>query len=250
MSLLPQILDLGDSAVTVEYGRSIDPGVHRQVMGLNAAVAKALMDGALEGVVETVPTIRSLTIHYDVLRLRRAELLAQLEPIIAAAGEAQVSGRRWRLPVCYEGDCAPDLQAVAERTGLSSATIVELHSSAEYTVFMLGFMPGFGFMGGLSERLVVPRLTTPRTRVPARSVAITGQTCAIYPAESPGGWRLIGRTPIEMFEAHHGESPCLLAPGDAVRFTPVSRAEFDTVRAQVERGIYSRERLLAEDAAP
>ncbi len=247
MSAEPRILDLGDSAISVEFGQIVDPAVHRRVMGLNAAIVNALDDGRLVGVIETVPTIRSLTIHYDPLRRRRADLLEQLQPLIAEAGELQISGKKWRIPVCYENDCAPDLQAVSEQTGLPPATVVERHSSAAYTVFMLGFMPGFGFLGGLPASLALPRLTNPRTRVPARSVAMTGQMCAIYPAESPGGWRLIGRTPIEMFDPHHGDSPCLLAPGDAVRFVPVTRVEFDALRAEVEAGAFSRERLVAED---
>ena len=249
MSIEPRILNLGDSAVTIEYGHVVDAKLHRRVMGLNTAVSAALAQGTLSGVTETVPTIRSLTIYFDSPRVRRADILAQLEPLIEAAGEAQLSGRRWRLPVCYEDDCAPDIQAVSERTGLSRTRVAELHGSARYTVFMLGFMPGFGFLGGLPEDLAMPRLTSPRTRVPARSVAITGQLCAIYPAESPGGWRLIGRTPIEMFEAHQGDSPCLLAPGDTVQFTPVPRAEFDALRAEVKSGAFARERLIAADGA-
>ena len=250
MSEEPRILDLGDSAITVEYGRSLDPAIHRRVMGLNAAVSVAREEGRLVGVIETVPTIRSLTIHYDALQIRRVELLRQLRPVIADSGEAEVSGRRWQLPVCYEDAFAPDLQTVSELTGLSPAGIVDLHGSAEYTVYMLGFMPGFGFLGGLPERLAVPRLSTPRTRVPARSVAITGRTCAIYPTVSPGGWRLIGRTPIEMFELQHPDSPCLLAPGDVVRFAPVSASVFNDLRTKVEAGAVSREQLLAADGGP
>ena len=159
-----------------------------------------------------------------------------------------LDGRHWRLPVCYEGEAAPDLAEVAATLGVDEAEVVALHSGTEYLVYMLGFLPGFPFMGDLPERLRLPRRSQPRVRVPAGSVAIATGLTAIYPWESPGGWHLLGRCPVPLFDARRA-SPSLLAAGDKVRFTPVSADECRALEAGLRSGDIDPMQWLVADAA-
>jgi inhibitor of KinA len=229
-------LDAGDGAVTVEFGSTIDTRLVDAVNAFDASITRAREAGALPGLVETMPTFRSLTVFYDPLATSRQRIESQLRPLLAAApAENAAAGRHWRLPVCYEGDAAPDLAEAARATGLSESEVVALHSGVDYRVYMLGFLPGFPFMGDLPEPLHLPRRTQPRVRVPAGSVAIATGLTAIYPWESPGGWHLLGRCPLPLFDAHR-PAPSLLSPGDRVRFVPVPRAEHDRLAAAARDG--------------
>lgn len=232
-----RVLDAGDAAFTVEFGNGIAPGLLAAVNALDTAIARLHAEGGLPGLVETMPTFRSLTVFFDPLVTGRAALIAALQPLFAVAEHgALVDGRHWRLPVCYEGDAAPDLAETARAIGVSEAEVVALHSGTEYLVYMLGFLPGFPFMGDLPEALRLPRRAEPRVRVPAGSVAIATGLTAIYPWESPGGWHLLGRCPVPLFDAARA-SPSLLAAGDWVRFEPVSTTEFE----RLERALHAHE---------
>jgi KipI family sensor histidine kinase inhibitor len=229
-------LDAGDGAVTVEFGSTIDTRLVAAVSAFDAAITRAREAGSLPGLVETMPTFRSLTVFYDPLATSRQRIEAQLRPLLAAApAENAAVGRHWRLPVCYEGDAAPDLAEAARATGLPESEVVALHSGVDYRVYMLGFLPGFPFMGDLPEPLRLPRRTQPRVRVPAGSVAIATGLTAIYPWESPGGWHLLGRCPLPLFDVHR-PAPSLLSPGDRVRFVPVPRTEHDRLAAAARDG--------------
>jgi KipI family sensor histidine kinase inhibitor len=228
-----RILLCGDSAVTVEFGDRIDRVVSAKVLHLDTLVRAA----GLPGVVETVPTFRSLTVHYDPLATAPAVLMRELEKLGGdARGEAAPS-RLWRVPASYAADHALDLDDVARRTKLSTDEVIRLHSGVRFHVYMLGFAPGYPYMGDLPQRMVLPRRTDPRTRVPAGSIAIATTMTAIYPVESPGGWHLIGATPIRLFDPRLSR-PALFAPGDAVCFEPVGMREFDAIRAAVAAGTY------------
>jgi inhibitor of KinA len=232
----PRLLDAGDGAITVEFDTRIDAAVVDRVGAFDRAIAAACACGELPGVVETMPTFRSLTVLYDPLRTRRSTLEpALLRLLEGGAAAAPPSPRRWRLPAVYGGAHGADLGDVATAVGLSADAVVELHAATEFTVFMIGFMPGFAFIGGLPPALSVPRLREPRLRVPAGSVAITGPLTAVYPWESPGGWRLIGRSPVRLFDAQ-ASPPALLAPGDRVRFEAVSEKRYDELDAAVRAG--------------
>jgi len=170
-------------------------------------------------------------VFFDPLVTDRDAVLATLQPLIAAAEHGSTTdGRHWRLPVCYEGEAAPDLAEVAGAIGIGEDEVVALHSGAEYLVYMIGFLPGFPFMGDLPAPLRLPRRAQPRVRVPAGSVAIATGLTAIYPWESPGGWHLLGRCPVPLFDARR-TSPSLLAAGDRVRFVPVSAQECRAIEA-------------------
>jgi inhibitor of KinA len=231
-----RLLDAGDAAFTIEFGNAIDPLLLAQVNALDAAIQQRQAAGALPGLIETVPTFRSLTVLYDPLLTNRATLQRAVTGLLAeGAPPGAGAGRGWRLPVCYEGDCAPDLEATAQALGMASETLVQLHSDTEYRVYMMGFMPGFPFMGDLPQGLHLARRSEPRLRVPAGSVAIATGLTAIYPWESPGGWHLLGRCPLRLFDLRRS-NPALLAAGDRVRFVPVGTAEYARLAAAQQAG--------------
>ena len=227
---------MGDSAVTVEFGDRIAPNLVARVRAFDLAVQAALASGHLPGVIETMPTFRSLSVLYDPLLTRRSALDPALLALLQQADPAPLAaGRRWRLPVCYGGDFGADLADVAAATGLAPEAVVQLHAEAEVSVYMIGFMPGLPFMGSLPPGLGMPRRREPRLRVPAGSVAITGRLTTIYPWQSPGGWQLIGRCPVPLFDAAAAQ-PALLAPGDSVRFEAVTPARFAELAAAIGAG--------------
>ena len=231
-----RLLDVGDGAVTIEFGDRITPELVAHVGALERALEAAQARGELPGVIETMPTFRSLTVLYDPLQTGRSELDPVLLALLQRVGQGQpAQARRWRLPVCYGGEFGADLADVASAAGLAADAVVQMHADTDFTVYMIGFMPGFPFMGDLPPALSVPRRREPRLRVPAGSVAVTGSLSAIYPWESPGGWQLIGRCPVPLFDAA-AASPSLLAPGDKVRFEAVSPQRFAALEASIGAG--------------
>jgi inhibitor of KinA len=229
----PRFLAAGDRALVVEFGDRIDRSLSDAVLRLDAS----LRAKPPPGIIETVPTFRSLMIHYDPLLTSRAEIESAIRARIGHGERRARAARLWRVPVCYEGAFAPDLPEISARLGLSPAEIVGLHSAARYHIYMLGFMPGFAYLGDLPERLALPRRADPRLCVPAGSVSIALTLTAIYPYQSPGGWHLIGTTPIRLFDAARPQ-PALFAPGDAVLFEPVAAARFAAIREAVAAGSY------------
>ncbi len=226
-----RFLPAGDRALTIEFGDRIDRGLSREVLRLDRIIRAA----PPQGVVETVPTFRSLLVHYDPLVTSRADLERAITGLTGDDKDGAAAARLWRIPVCYEGEFAPDLGDVAQSTGLAPAKIVALHSSVRYHVYMLGFLPGFPYMGDLPPQLALPRRANPRVRVPPGSIAIATTLTAIYPFESPGGWHLIGATPIRLFDPS-GDPPALLAAGDLLAFEPIGVDAFMSLRKAVEEG--------------
>jgi inhibitor of KinA len=227
-----KIQPLGDAALRVEFGREIDPEVNRRVRAAAAGLERA----AIPGVVEWVPSYAALTVHYRPHVIRYDGLCRALEPALAASADlALPPARLVTLPVRYGGEEGPDLEFVARHHGMAEAEVVELHSRAEYLVYMIGFAPGFPYLGGLPERLATPRLQSPRVSVPAGSIGIGGAQTGVYSVESPGGWRIIGRTPVSLYDPR-AEPPGLLAAGDRVRFRPVGAEEFEEMARRGWRG--------------
>jgi inhibitor of KinA len=219
-----QLLNAGERGLVVELGTTIDPDVNARVHLLAAAISLQL-SGEVQ---EVIPTYRSLLVVFDPLHVPRERLAARIEALAAepAAGPPVYQGREVHIPVCYGGAFGPDLEFVAAHNGITPQQVIEIHSASPYLVYMLGFTPGFPYLGGLSQRIATPRLETPRTRVPAGSVGIAGEQTGIYPVESPGGWRLIGRTPLRLFDPHSAH-PFLITAGDVLRFKPISLEEFE-----------------------
>ncbi len=250
-NLTVRLLPVGDTAWTVEFGDRIDPGLHARVIGLGEALAEARQlgqDARFASIVDVVPTYRSLTVHYDPSRGDGEALGQSLASLAKTAGALSREGRRWCIPVCFDDDLAPDLDDLAQAKGLTRDAVIELMTQTSFQVYMIGFMPGFPYMGGLPAALEMPRLSSPRKAVPARSLAVAGSMCAVYPWESPGGWRLLGRTPIPMFSARDEASPSLLASGDRVRWRAIERAEFSAMEAAALRGEVLRDSLLDKEA--
>jgi KipI family sensor histidine kinase inhibitor len=214
----------GDTALVVELGSEVDRRVSDRVLALADRVEAA----AIAGVVELVPTFRSLMIHYDPLALDASELEAAVRPLLDVADEQRHRGRTWTLPCCYGGDMGPDLAEVAERTGHTQEQVVAIHSGAAYHVYAIGFLPGYPYMGDVPEALSLPRRENPRVKVPMGAVCIALRMAGIYSLESPGGWHLLGRTPVRLFDPRRHDA-VLLAPGDTVRFAIVSPAEFESL---------------------
>lgn len=211
----PRFLPMGDAAILVEYGREIDPEVNRRVQ----ALARLLAAEGRAGVGEAVAGYSTLTVHYDSMRIANKEILAWVQECAARAGEAALpEPQRVEIPVVYGGEHGPDLEFVARHAGLTPDEVVRIHAAGEYRVYMIGFTPGFPYLGGLDERIACPRLESPRARVAAGSVGIAGSQTGIYPIDSPGGWRIIGYTPVKLFDPFQ-EPPCLLSAGDNVKFT-------------------------------
>jgi len=219
---LPKIFPLGDSAVTVDFGNVISVDLNQRVISLG----EHLTSNPFPGFVEAVPAYSSLAIFYDLLETRSAfpdheTAFDAVRSVISAIDVDKVSSTDDRLveiPVDFGPDAALDLEDLADRAGLSTKDVVEIFSNTLYRVYMLGFLPGFAYMGEVDERIAAPRRQSPRLKVPKGSVGIAGLQTGIYPLESPGGWQIIGRTDVELFTPDAG-SPCLLSPGDTVRFT-------------------------------
>ena len=228
-----RFLCAGDTAVVVEFGDSIDRALSDRVLRLGARVRER----RLPGVIETVPTFRSLMVHYDPLTTDHASVVGQLERLLDDETGQATQAKLWHIPACYEAEHAPDLLDVAQQTGLHPREVVRLHSEMHFHVYMIGFVPGYPYMGDLPAALALPRRADPRIRVPSGSIAIASTMTAIYPLESPGGWHLIGTTPVRLFDA--GEAhPSLLRPGDKVTFESVTASEFASIRAASMAGNY------------
>ncbi len=229
-----QITASGDTALVIEFGDRIDRNLSDRVLKANTVISRA----SLTGIVELVPTFRSLMVHYDPLTITAADLISKLLHLIDVDSEYAGEARHWELPVCYEGDKAPDLKDVAKRTGLTQDMVVTAHISQLYHVYMIGFLPGYPYMGDLPKTLQLPRRETPRLRVPAGSVAIATTMTAIYPIESPGGWHLIGTSPVPIFDSRL-DNPALFSPGDAAVFVPISTRDFNEIELAVAAGDYA-----------
>ncbi len=215
-----KIKPLGDSALLVSFGEVIDDEINARVH----AIARAIEESNFEWLVETVPAYSSLLVIYDPLKVSHSEVEVSIGPLLNAEGRA-FEGRLIEIPVVYGSSYGPDIEFVANYTGLSVDDVIEIHSKPVYRVYFLGFLPGFAYLGGMDERIATPRLEKPRLKVPAGSVGIAGKQTGIYPLESPGGWRLIGRTPLRLFSPAK-EPPTLLQLGDRVKFVPIEESEF------------------------
>ncbi len=232
-----RMLAEGESGLIVDFGNVIDETVNTHVRTL----ASLLAESSVEGILEIVPAYRSLLVCFDPLVVGRRRLLEVVADLLPACASFEVPFRHQarvvNVPVCYGGEFGPDIHYVAEHCGLTVGEVVTAHSGPLYLVYMLGFTPGFPYLGGMAARLATPRLEVPRVRTPAGSVGIADRQTGIYSIASPGGWRIIGRTPLKLFDPH-GERPFLFEAGDRLRFIPVGEAECREIRSQIDEGVY------------
>jgi inhibitor of KinA len=231
---------LGDSALRIQVGDRIDPSVHRRVRVL----CRQLEHAKIPGVVEWIPTYCAVTVMYHPHQIGYQTLCQYVqelreEPVEDAAPTVEVI----HLPVIYGGDWGPDLISVAKLNGLSMEEVIRIHSEKPYLVYMMGFVPGFPYLGGMSPKIAASRLAEPRPRIPAGSVGIAGIQTGVYPLETPGGWRLIGHTPVPLYDPDR-ERPILLEAGQYVKFDPVDEEGYRFVCEQVKNGSYQTKKSI------
>ncbi|EPZ46048.1 kinase A inhibitor [Alicyclobacillus acidoterrestris] len=222
---------LGDAAVVIRVGSEINIANHRTVM----ALVSYLEDHPFPGMVECVPSFTTVTAFYDVMQITYDEVIAQFkgleDQIVTGTDE---SSKTVEIPVCYGGEFGPDLEAVARHNHLTPDEVIAIHTGADYLVYMIGFAPGFPYIGGMSEKIATPRLPSPRLAIPPGTVGIAGAQTGVYPIETPGGWRLIGRTPLALFRPKE-HPPTLLRAGDHVRFYAITEDEYQLMLEEFSR---------------
>lgn len=236
----------GETGLVVEFGNEIDPVVNTKVHVLSRKIIKKYAH-LIEAV---IPTYRSLLVFFDPLRICRNELIYKIKTTSMETGEKEnesPSSKTVMIPTLYGGEGGPDLEFVAQHNNLDAEEVIRIHSSVPYRIYMMGFTPGFPYLGGMSEKISAPRLKTPRIKIPAGSVGIAGIQTGLYPVESPGGWQLIGRTPLKVFDPLN-QQPFLFAAGDFLQFEPISSYEYARIKNDVEQGRFCPRTLPIREA--
>ena len=224
----PTISPVGDCAISIDFGQVIDPKINRHIR----QITEQIKDLQLDGIIELVPTYCALLVQYDAMVYSYSDICRILEPTLqeSVTDSANELVTIVEIPTVYGGEFGPDLGFVASYNHLSEAEVVSIHSGTDYLVYMLGFIPGFTYLGGMDPRIATPRLSSPRTLIPAGSVGIAGEQTGTYPSDSPGGWQIIGRTPVTMYDMSK-EQAALLQAGDYVRYVSIDENEFHRVKS-------------------
>ena len=224
----PTISPVGDCAISIDFGQVIDPKINRHIR----QIIEQIKDLQLDGIIELVPTYCALLVQYDAMVYSYSDICRILEPTLqeSVTDSANELVTIVEIPTVYGGEFVPDLGFVASYNHLSEAEVVSIHSGTDYLVYMLGFIPGFTYLGGMDPRIATPRLSSPRTLIPAGSVGIAGEQTGTYPSDSPGGWQIIGRTPVTMYDMSK-EQAALLQAGDYVRYVSIDENEFHRVKS-------------------
>ena len=222
------VLSVGDCAISIDFGQVIDPKINRHIRQTIERI-QALQ---LDGIIELVPTYCALLVQYDAMLYSYADMCHIIEPIFSESVTDNDNEKVTviEIPTVYGGEFGPDLGFVASHNNLSEEEVIVIHSGTDYLVYMLGFIPGFTYLGGMDPRIATPRLSSPRTLIPAGSVGIAGEQTGTYPSDSPGGWQIIGRTPVTMYDMSK-EQAALLSAGDYVRYVPIDEAEYNRIKS-------------------
>lgn len=224
----------GDCSVCVEFGNEISPEINKKIRAFKIAVEKS----GIPGVVETVPTYRSLLVHYKPEIIGFKALTEKFEELMGSLASIQIPPPAViEIPVLYGGEMGPDIENVAEHNHKTVEEVIRIHTSEDYLIYMLGFIAGFPYLGGMSKEIATPRLKNPRVKIEGGSVGIAGEQTGIYPLDSPGGWQLIGRTPLKLYDADR-EKPVLLEAGQYIRFKSVTQEEYAQIEKEVADGTY------------
>lgn len=230
----PRIVTSGDTAIVVEFEDKIDPEVNAKVK----AFYEILKSANIPGVVDIIPTYRSVLIHYNPVIIRYAQMVEHAKELLSQAKDVKHVGKKiYKIPVCYGGHYGPDLKDVAEHAGMTPEEVIAIHSGKPYLIYMLGFQPGFAYLGGMDEQIAMPRLPQPRGQILAGSVGIANKQTGIYPMSSPAGWRLIGCTPVRPYDARR-RKPILYEAGDYIQFVPIDEEEYTRIEIAIEAGNY------------
>ncbi len=231
---------LGDSAILLNFDQKIDPDINQKVV----SVVNSLTSNPIKGVTGWIPAYCSLMVSYDPMVIHYDQLESQLEEMSSAPSGPAKAPREFNIPVCYGGEFGVDLEEVSKETSLSIKEIIDIHTSTQFRVYMLGFIPGFVYMGSIPPELNCSRKTTPRLKVPSRSVGLAGQQTGIYPTEAPGGWRIIGRTPVNIIDLSQ-TNPFLFEAGDSIRFNSIDQDEYKRMRVDAKEGVINWDLLNA-----
>lgn len=239
-----QFSPIGDKCILASLGNEISLDANKKVRKYLMALEQA----KITGISEYVPTYCGINIYYDPVKISYHNLLFRLSELEDNYLEAELPDSYViEIPTCYEECFGLDLQYVADYNGLALKEVIEIHSKSEYLIYMLGFTPGFCYLGGLSEKIATPRLTEPRNVISAGSVGIADNQTGIYPLDSPGGWRIIGKTPIQLYNPHRKECPILLKAGDYIKFVPISIDEYEFLLSAVSANKYQVKKYLKRD---
>jgi len=230
-----KFLNAGDSALVIEFGNEISEAINHEIRFVTDALGRA----ELAGVLDLIPTYRSILVNFDPLVAPASGIMDFVKNALKSYGgdSSSSGGVVVEIPVLYGGEMGPDMDFICEHTKLDREEVIRRHSSVEYLVYMLGFTPGFAYLGGMPQELATPRLSKPRAVIPAGSVGIAAAQTGIYPVESPGGWQLMGRTPLKIFDYQRKE-PFLLSAGDYLKFVPVSAEEYAAIAKAENEGLY------------
>ncbi len=229
-----KIVAAGDSSILIEFGNEINPEINRKIISL----VQLIRAQQIEGVVDMIPAFCSLLVNYDPRIISYDKMQGRMRELLRMDVQAAAGSRRiFEIPVCYGGEYGPDIENIAANAGLSVEEVIRIHSSQDYLIYMLGFLPGFCYLGGLDERIHTPRLANPRVRIPAGSVGIGGSQTGIYPLDSPGGWQLMGMTPVKTYDPTR-EIPILVQAGDYIHFIPIDEDEYHRVKELADRKEY------------
>lgn len=235
MYLDSKYLAAGDRALVIEYGDTISQQINDKVRAMTIAIE----ENKLKGIIEVVPTYRSLIVHYNPFDIDYDSLIKSLKELEDKMSKIELPDTIViEIPTAYGGEYGPDIENVAKSNALSIEEVIEIHTSKEYRIYMLGFTPGFPYLGGMDERISTPRLKSPRTKINGGSVGIAGNQTGIYPIDSPGGWQLIGRTPLKLYDPYR-EKPILLKSGDYIKFVEIKENEYIKIEKEIKKGSYT-----------
>lgn len=229
-----KFLTAGDSAIVMEFGNTIEKEINAKI----SAVVENLKEKKIDGILDILPTYRSILINYDPVKISYSEMVEILKGLSNSNKDNKSDEVRLiEIPTLYGKEYGPDIEFVAENANLSVDEVIKIHSGRDYLVYMMGFMPGFTYLGGLDERIATPRLKSPRLKIEPGSVGIAANQTGMYPLESPGGWQLIGRTPLKLYDDTK-EPPVFIQAGDYIRYITITKEEYDKIEEEVKNDSY------------
>ena len=223
--MFKKLSNIGDCGIVCDFGEEVNREINSNVIKLFHHVKKEVSKGNLLGILNYTPSYNKLIINFDLKKINSSKIISFLNSVDFSKINLSLNRKKWTLPICY--DFEMDLESMSKKLKIDKDEIINIHLNTDFFVYMIGFIPGHPFMGDLNPKLFLNRLKTPRVKIPAGSVGIVEKFCNIYPYESPGGWNIVGRTPTKLFDLQNESSPCLLSPGDSIKFKSISKEEFE-----------------------